>query len=120
MQLLVSSGVLLAAAADKAPHAPAVRQLPLTCLQLVSCTEQSISIADALIMGILGALTIRSHALHQLMWPLDLISSMHDQGTVSETKVSRSGIISMPRICPVRLRVARKGKDARVLTQCFA
>lgn len=36
VQLLVPRGVLLAAA-GKAPHAPAVRQLPLACLQLVRC-----------------------------------------------------------------------------------
>ena len=35
-------------------------------------------------MGILGALTIGSHASHQLMWPLKPYKSMHDQGPVSE------------------------------------
>ena len=36
VQLLLAA-VLLSAAADKAPDAPALRQLPLACLQLVGC-----------------------------------------------------------------------------------
>ncbi len=38
VQLLLAA-VLLGAAADKAPDAPALRQLPLARLQLVGCTS---------------------------------------------------------------------------------